>query len=127
MLTAIGTGSLDFLDVHFYRTNKNEPPEKTFRLNLGSTGFFSPEMAAIQKETPIIMGEFGSFKSVAKTFAEAIDNMAGVRDLALEAGVSGMLYWTYDTFEQERLYHAAGDWPLFVRKMGTFEKDADVR
>jgi hypothetical protein len=32
-----------------------------------------------------------------------------------------MLYWTYDSFEQARLYHAAKDWALFVRKMGTFE------
>ena len=38
---------------------------------------------------------------------------------ALEAGVSGMLYWTYDTFEQPRLHHAASDWPLFVKKMGS--------
>jgi hypothetical protein len=39
----------------------------------------------------------------------------------LGEAVSGMLYWTYDSFEQPRLYHAASDWALFVRKMGKFE------
>ncbi len=32
-----------------------------------------------------------------------------------------VLFWTYDCFEQPRLYHAAKDWTLFVRKMGNFE------
>jgi hypothetical protein len=125
MLTTLGTGALDFLDVHFYRNKRmeKESPEEAFRLNLGSTGFFTPEMAEIKKETPVIMGEFGAFDSVEKTFEEGIDNMVRVRDLALEAGVSGMLYWTYDSFEQGKLHHAASDWPLFVRKMGSFEKD----
>jgi hypothetical protein len=69
------------------------------------------------------MGEFGAFDSVEKTFEEAIDNMVRVRDLALKQGMNGLLYWTYDSFEQPRLYHAASDWPLFVLKMGSFEKD----
>jgi len=124
MLTAIGTGALDFLDVHFYRdgSQAKESVVQAFRLNLGSTGFFTPAMAEIQKEKPVIMGEFGAFNFMEKTFAEAVDNMVRARDQALEAGMNGMLYWTYDSFEQPKLYHAADDWPLFVRKMGTFEK-----
>jgi len=35
-----------------------------------------------------------------------------------------LLFWTYDCFEQPRLYHAASDWPLFVRKMGNFKHEA---
>jgi hypothetical protein len=124
MLTTIGTGALDFLDVHFYRTNGNESVEEAFRLNLASTGFFTPKMTDIRKETPVIMGEFGAFDSLEKTFEEGIDNMVRVRDLALKQGMNGMLYWTYDSFEQGKLHHAASDWALFVRKMGSFEKDA---
>jgi hypothetical protein len=125
-LTSIGKGALDFLDVHFYRTRKQEEEsvEEAFRLNLGSTGFFSPEMAEIRKQKPVIIGEFGAFDFVEKTFDEAVDNMVRVRDLALDADVNGMLYWTYDSFEQGKLYYAAIDWTLFVRKMGDFEKDA---
>jgi hypothetical protein len=127
-LTTIGKGALDFLDVHFYRNKRmeKESVDQAFRLNLGSTGFFTVEMAEIRKQKPVIIGEFGAFDSVEKTFEEAVDNMARVRDLALEAGVNGMLYWTYDCFEQPRLHHAATDWSLFVQKMGNFEKDAGV-
>jgi len=122
VLTTIGRGSLDFLDVHFYRTNRKESVDQAFRLNLASTGFFTPEMAEIRKAKPVIIGEFGAFDHVSETFEEAADNMVRVRDLAQEAGVNGMLYWTYDCFEQRRLYHAARDWALFVRKMGSFEQ-----
>ena len=59
---------------------------------------------------------------VEKTFKEAVDSMVRVRDLALKERVNGMLYWTYDSFEQPRLYPAASDWALFVRKMGSFEQ-----
>jgi hypothetical protein len=118
MLTTLGRGTLDFLDVHFYRTNKKESVDQAFRLNLASTGFFAPEMTEIRKQKPVIMGEFGAFDHVEKTFDQAVDNMVRVCDLALAEGVNGMLFWTYDCFEQARLYHAASDWGLFVRKMG---------
>lgn len=123
-LTSIGRGPLDFLDVHFYRTGRNESVDQAFRLNLASTGFFTPKMTEIRKEKPVIMGEFGAFDSIEKTLEEAVDNMVRVRHLALKERVNGMLYWTYDSFEQPRLYHAASDWALFVRKMGSFEQDA---
>ncbi len=123
MLTTIGRGALDFLDVHFYRTTRSESVEQAFRLNLASTGFFTPQMADIRKAKPVIIGEFGAFDFVEKTFGEAVDNMVSVRDLALKERVNGMLYWTYDCFEQPLLYHGASDWALFVRKMGSFERE----
>lgn len=107
--------------VHFYRTSRKESVAEAFRLNLASTGFFTPKMTEIRKDKPVIMGEFGAFDHVETTFEEAVDNMVRGRDLALKEGVSGMLYWTYESFEQPRLYHAASDWALFVRKMGKFE------
>lgn len=126
MLTAIGTGALDFLDVHFYHATPDpkDVPVR-FRRNLGSTGFFTPEMAKIRKTTPVIMGEFGAFDFHEKTFAAAVDNIVQVRDLANKEKVNGMLFWTYDCQEQARLYHATDDWPLFVRKMGSFEQSVD--
>ncbi|MBT3297033.1 MAG: hypothetical protein HN919_05290 [Verrucomicrobia bacterium] len=122
MLTAIGTGALDFLDVHFYHAtpNPSDVPNR-FRRNLGSTGFFSPEMAVIRKTTPVIMGEFGAFDFHEKTFAAAVDNVVQARDLANKEQVNGMLFWTYDCQEQAKLYHATDDWELFYGKMGTFE------
>jgi len=123
-LTTLGEGALDFLDVHFYRNNGDETVDQAFGRNLASTGFFTPEMIKIRKKKPVIIGEFGAFDHVEKTFEEAVDNMVVVRDLALKENVNGMLFWTYDCFEQQRLYHAASDWDLFIRKLGTFERDA---
>jgi hypothetical protein len=121
-LTAIGTGDLDFLDVHFYHCTPNaKDVPKGFKRNLGSTGFFSPEMKEIRKTTPVIMGEFGAFDHHEKTFAQAVDNVVQARDLANKEKVNGMLFWTYDCQEQEKLYHATDDWDLFYKKMGTFE------
>lgn len=123
-LTSIGDGALDFLDVHFYRSNPGESVDQAFQRNMQSTGFFTPELAEIHKEKPIIMGEFGAFDFVEKTFKETVTSMVRVRDLALKENMNGMLYWTYDCFEQARLYHAAEDWDLFVQKMGNFTRDA---
>lgn len=121
-LTTIGTGSLDFLDVHFYHVTANpKDVAKQFRLNLGSTNFFTPEMAEIRKRKPVILGEFGAFDDHEKTFAAAVDNVVQVRDLANKENINGMLFWTYDSQEQARLYHATDNWELFYRKMGTFE------
>jgi len=120
-LTSIGSGVLDFLDVHFYRDRDSDTVDEAFRLNLGSSGFFSQQMAEIRKSTPVIIGEFGAFESMEKSFEEAVDNMVRARDLALNENVNGMLYWTYDCLEQRDLYHAADNWSLFVEKMGTFE------
>jgi hypothetical protein len=123
-LATIGGGALDFLDVHFYRGNPAESVDDAFRLDLQSTGFFKPEMAAIRRGKPVILGEFGAFDFVDKTFEEAVANMVRVRDLALRESMNGMLYWTYDCFEQPQLYPAAKDWDLFVRKMGRFSPSA---
>jgi hypothetical protein len=125
-LTTLGTGALDFLDVHFYHVTPNlKDVAKQFRLNLGSTNFFTPQMAEIRKKTPVIMGEFGAFDDHEKTFAAAVDNLVQVVDLANKENVNGMLFWTYDCQEQARLYHATDDWPLFYRKMGNFDKDTE--
>jgi len=122
MLTAIGTGALDFLDVHFYHATPNpKDVPKRFKRNLGSTGLFTPEMAEIRKTTPVIMGEFGAFDTHEKTFAAAVENIVQARDLANKEKVNGMLFWTYDCQEQPRLYHATDDWELFYKKMGTFD------
>lgn len=121
-LTAIGTGALDFLDVHFYHATPNpKDVPKRFKRNLGSTGLFSPKMKEIRKTTPVIMGEFGAFDTHEKTFAAAVGNIVQARDLANKEKVNGMLFWTYDCQEQPRLYHATDDWDLFYKKMGTFE------
>ena len=122
-LASLGSGPLDFLDVHIYRHNPNLSVEQAFKLSLESAGFYTPEMAEFRKSKPVIIGEFGSFDFMDKPFAKGVDNMVIIRDLALKEKVNGMLYWTYDCLEQNLLWHATDDWDLFYRKMGTFRAD----
>jgi len=124
-LTSLGDGPLDFLDVHIYRHNPGQTVEKAVKHSLESTGFYAPEMAEVRKAKPVIVGEFGAFDFMEKTFEEAVDNMVIVRDLALKEKVNGMLYWTYDCLEQKLLWHATDDWELFYSKLGTFEPSED--
>jgi hypothetical protein len=44
------------------------------------------DTARIRKENPVILGEFGAFDLVEKTFGEAVQSMAQVRALALVLG-----------------------------------------
>ncbi|VGO13543.1 hypothetical protein PDESU_02100 [Pontiella desulfatans] len=124
-LTSLGDGPLDCLDVHIYRHNRRKSVEEAVKHSLDSTGFYAPEMAEIRKMKPIIVGEFGAFDFMEKTFEEGVDNMVIVRDLVLKERVNGMLYWTYDCLEQKLLWHATDDWDLFYSKLGTFELDKD--
>lgn len=119
-LATLGDGALDFLDVHFYRVRKDESVEQAFQHDLSSTGFYTPEMQEARKAKPILLGEFGAFDSVEKTFEEAVENMVIVRGLARKEKLNGMLFWTYDSLEQNRLYHATENWELFFKKMGDF-------
>ncbi len=121
-LATLGEGGLDFLDVHFYRVKKDESVEQAFQHDLSSTGFYTREMQEARKTKPIILGEFGAFDSVEETFEEAVGNMVIVRDLAQKEKLNGMLFWTYDSLEQKRLYHATDNWELFVEKMGDFDQ-----
>ena len=66
-------------------------------------------MAVIRKSKPVIMGEFGAFNFMEKTFEEALDNMMIVRDLAQQVKVNGMMFWTYDCLEQAKIWHATDD------------------
>ncbi len=120
-LKTLAEGALDFLDVHFYRTRKDEPVGDAFQRDLTSTGFYTAELQAARKSKPVILGEFGAFDFIEKTFEEAVDNMVIIRDLARQEKFNGMLFWTCDSQEQKRLYHATDDWELFVQKMGTFD------
>ncbi len=123
-LASLGAGPLDFLDVHLYRTRAGESVEQAFRRDLDSTGFFAPGMAEARMTKPVILGEFGAFESVEKSFAEAVGSMVQVRDLALRERLNGLLYWTYDCSEQPGLHAATTDWTLFVQRLGSFERES---
>ena len=67
------------------------------------------EMDRIRKTKPVILGGFGSFRHIDDSFAQAADNLLRIRDLTIEYQLRGIVMWTYDTFEQKRLYPAMED------------------
>ncbi len=106
-LVSLGRDELDFLDIHYYRGNAKWRLAADFQLHMRSCLMTSPAMDQIRKNKPVILGEFGAFRSVERDYSEVVPNMVTIRDLALAAGMKGYLYWTYDTQEQKELYNAA--------------------
>lgn len=118
--TVLGNSDLDFIDLHFYRTRRDEPVPDAFHRDMDSMDFYSAEMRDIQKLKPVIMGEFGSFRHIDDNFAQAGNNLLGIRDLAIEHHMMGVMMWTYDTFEQKQLYPAMEDKGAFLKKLSDF-------
>lgn len=116
-LPVLGSGSLDFMDVHYYPVRRGADLEEDFRADMDSALLFAPEMREIRKRKPILLGEFGAFRRVQKDFAEVERLMPAVRDLAAAQGFNGWLYWTYDCREQESLWNAMDGGEDFVRKL----------
>jgi len=115
--TVLGHSHLDFIDMHFYRTRRDETVSRAFRRDMDSMAFYSAEMRDIQKLKPVILGEFGSFRHIDETFAQAANNLLRIRDLAIEHHMMGIMMWTYDTFEQEQLYPAMENKGSFLKKL----------
>lgn len=116
-LVSLGRGDLDFLDVHFYRTRPAETVADAFSKDMASSLLDAPDMERIRREKPIIVGEFGAFRHVDRDFDEVAANLLAARDLILENQFAGFLYWTFDTFEQKRLYPAVEGGEPFLRKL----------
>jgi len=119
-LLAVGQGDLDFLDVHFYRTRPQETVAEAFEKDMESSLLDASEMNEIRRKKPIIVGEFGAFRHVDRDLQEAKRNLLAIRDVILRHRLNGMLYWTYDTFEQERLYPAVEGGDTFLRELADF-------
>ena len=119
----LGRSDLDFVDIHFYRTRRPEQVSDAFRKDMDSMEFFSEEMETIRKAKPVILGEFGSFRHIDDTFSQASENLLSIRDLSIDHHMMGIMMWTYDTFEQEPLYHAMEDKGLLLKKLADFSID----
>ena len=118
--TVLGRSHLDFIDMHFYRTRRSEQVSEAFPKDMDSMAFFSEEMDTIRETKPVILGEFGAFRHIDDSFAGAADNLRDIRDLAIEHHMMGIMMWTYDTFEQKRLYPAMEDKGAFLKALSDF-------
>lgn len=126
-LFALGQGPLDFLDIHFYRTRSQETIEVAFTRDMESSQLNAEGMRQIRQQKPIIVGEFGSFRGVDPNFPQAAKNLLTARDLFVEREFNGMLYWTFDTFEQKRLYPAIAGGEDFLQELNSFQPPSDAQ
>lgn len=116
-LETLSRSKLNFLDVHFYRTRKDETVTNAFARDMESVRFVGATAAAILKGKPVILGEFGAFRLAETSWTTAQENLMAIRDKAMRYGMSGWLLWTYDCFEQKELYPGMTDGGAFLTQL----------
>lgn len=91
--------TLNYTDIHTYPLGANYSLANDLN---------SSEFASMNKTTkPLLMGEFGAFKSQFPTLNSAALAMRAHRNAAYSAGFAGWLFWTWNTLEQPTLWHGS--------------------
>jgi endo-1,4-beta-mannosidase len=119
--SVIAGGAIDFVDIHIYYVKKDFDLAESYRLDMISIGLYDPKMKIILPQKPFVLGEFGAFKFIANTAAQARQDMLQTRDLALKDRAQGYLLWTFDTTEQKCLWNATGLGDDFIRDLGAMD------
>ena len=102
----MANSGLDIIDIHIYHVFEDDKPADGYHKDMNSMSLYGPEMSKLRTKVPVIMGEFGAFKFMNETFSEAKSNILATRNACLKEGLNGFMIWTFDTFEQQELYHA---------------------
>lgn len=95
---AIWESSADFIDLHAYPGVNLTLPHYMENFELGNF---------VQK--PVIMGEFGAFKSSFPNASSAAQALHDWQVKSCEYGFDGWLLWTWDTDEQPELWNGLND------------------
>jgi len=96
-----GSPHVDILDVHVYQV----PNWGSFETDIETSDWKSLET---NTRMPILMGEFGAWHenpNLFKTDTEAADAMVSQQTMSCKNRFVGWLFWTYDTWEQPRLWN----------------------
>ncbi len=88
----------DYIDFHAYPTRAYSMTDDLASIGITSTTKLSQ---------PLIMGEFGSFKSVNPTIAEAAAALKLHLSNSCNFGFTGWAFWTWDTSEQADIWTAS--------------------
>jgi hypothetical protein len=95
---------IDFIDIHHYPTQKGAPVNDQFNHAMNSMLNDKTSLNDILKKKPMILGEFGAFyETETGNIANTAKRMNELAKLAMSKGFDGWCYWTFDTFEQERI------------------------
>lgn len=102
--------AIDFMDVHLYYTadmnSADSTMDKIIAVNMRSMKY-GPEVRAMQAKKPIIMGEFGAFRSNTKNdFENGKEIILGKINLLLSDtyAFQGFMVWQLNEFKQTELY-----------------------
>ncbi len=95
---ALFQSQLDFVDLHPY-------PNTDLTLRQFVENY---ELAGL-KDKPVIMGEFGAFRSAFPSAQTAADALVDWQAASCQYGFDGWLLWTWDTDEQPELYNGLSD------------------
>jgi len=96
--------NIDFIDIHIYPHSATNSIQDQFSQNMNTMLEGDTKLNDILSKKPMILGEFGAFYENEKGNSTTTANrMAELANIAMNNGLSGWCYWTFDTFEQERI------------------------
>jgi len=94
---AIANSTADFVDLHAYPLQGDLTLDQVVQ-NFGFVGY--------QQQKPVMMAEFGGFKSEYATAADAAVGLSAWQSQSCTYHFTGWLLWTWDTDEQTELWNA---------------------
>lgn len=102
--------NIDFIDIHTYPNNAETFIPIHFDQSMNSMLEGSTELNDILAKKPIIMGEFGAFyQNESGDIATTAGRMNELSKVSINRGFGGWCYWTFDTFEQDRIFNMMED------------------
>ena len=92
-LKTLESSNIDFLQLHPY------PHSRDYRME---PDLDSVEFSQLRRTKPILIGEFGARKKDFQTIGDVPVVAKNYLSQACRHGFSGWLFWTWDTYQQER-------------------------
>lgn len=94
---AVASSTLDYVDLHPYPIVLNLTMDQAVQ-NFGFLGY--------QQQKPVLMGEFGAFKSAYPSVSSAASGLQSWQIQSCAYNFKGWALWTWDTDEQPELWNA---------------------
>lgn len=96
-LSLLASSNLSYVDVHLFPSGSSYSIDDDLMSSEYSNWNFNAK--------PLLMGEYGAFKSFYPNINNAANEMLSHRQNAFDRSFKGALYWTWDTFSQTQLWH----------------------
>jgi hypothetical protein len=99
--------NIDFIDIHTYPESAGISMQSHFDQRMSTMLEGTTSLNEILAKKPIILGEFGAFYENEKgnDITTTANRMADLAQVTMNSGFGGWCYWTFDTFEQKRIFN----------------------